>query len=204
MGLPDKEIKVENIYIYGFAGESIKVKGTIRLLVTLGSSVSSTTQIADFMVVDQESFHNSLVGRPILKGMRVVTSIYHLSMNFPTSGGIGCVTGCQYDSRDCYNKSVKGFQKRSGLEIEEVIEDVEKSKNMRRDVNALYIVQFPENEELEEQPVHGSIPSTGQLLGEPEGITGLDVEHLEVMPCEEESELMKVDKGKLVVKELYP
>lgn len=52
MGFPDSDMKVENIYIYGFGGESIKVKGIIRLPVMLGSGAFSATQDVDFMVVD--------------------------------------------------------------------------------------------------------------------------------------------------------
>ena len=31
MGLPDKDMTIENIHIYGFGGEAVKVKGVIQL-----------------------------------------------------------------------------------------------------------------------------------------------------------------------------
>lgn len=43
MGLLDKEKTVENVYLYDFRGEAIWVKGTIRLLVTLGKEPTVTT-----------------------------------------------------------------------------------------------------------------------------------------------------------------
>lgn len=54
------------------------------------------------MVLDQESVHSALVGRSLLKSIRVITSIYHLTMKFLTPNGVGCVKGSQNDSRECY------------------------------------------------------------------------------------------------------
>ena len=111
MGLPDRDMRVEEIYIYGFGGEAVKIKGIICLPVTLGEGAVSVTQVMEYMIVDHESSHNVIIGRPLLKEMRVVTSIYHLSMKFPTPSGVGCIRGCQYDSRECYRKSIKVFKK---------------------------------------------------------------------------------------------
>lgn len=63
--------------------------------------------------------------------MRVVTSIYHLSMKFPTPNRIGCVRGCQYDSRDFYNKLVKGFRKNNRMDVNEVVEENEELRKER-------------------------------------------------------------------------
>nr|XP_017247956.1 PREDICTED: uncharacterized protein LOC108219166 [Daucus carota subsp. sativus] len=144
LGLPDKDMKVEDVYIYGFGGEAVKVKGTIRLPVTLGEGTCSATQVMDFMIVDHDSSHNAIIGRPLLKEMRVVTSIYHLSMKFPTPGGIGVVRGCQYDSRECYLQSLKGFKKSRSLKEPLVA-------NTGGEVNMTYFVQFPEEGDNLEQ-----------------------------------------------------
>ncbi|XP_063942768.1 uncharacterized protein LOC135150410 [Daucus carota subsp. sativus] len=140
LGLPDKDMKVEDVYIYGFGREAVKVKGTIRLPVTLGEGTCSATQVMDFMIVDHDSSHNTIVGRPLLKEMRVVTSIYHLFMKFPTPGGIGIVRGCQYDSRECYLQSLKGFRKSRSLKEPT-------DANASEVVNLTYIVQFPDEED---------------------------------------------------------
>lgn len=205
MGLSDRDLKVENIYIYGFGGESIRVKGTIRLPVTLGDGAKSATQIVDFMAVDQESSHNALIGRPLLKEMRVVTSIYHLSMKFPTPGGVGCVRGCQYDSRECYNRSVKGFKKNQGMDV----------NGVRMDVNTLYLVEFPEDEELKvgniaectyesaaelvnAQDDAEYVPEQkAELVNESDISDVLDLQRLQV------NKYRRIGKGK-AVRELYP
>lgn len=116
-------MKVEDVYIYEFGGESVKVKGTIRLPVTLGEGTCSATQVMDFMVVDHDSSHNAIIRRPLLKGMRVVNTMYHLSTKFPTPGGIGVIKGCQYDSRECYLQFLKGFKKNISLKEPSVTGD---------------------------------------------------------------------------------
>ena len=94
------------------------------------------TQMVSFMIVDQESSHNALIGRPMLKDMRIVTSIYHLCMKFPTPSGMGCVKGCQVDSRECYRKAMKGYRKQRKCKGEREAEG--------EISNMLYVVEEPE------------------------------------------------------------
>lgn len=87
MGLLDKYLSPTIGYSYGFNRTLVSVKGSIMLPVTLEEEPYMTSQVTDFMVIDQHSAYNTIIGRPILKEMRVVTSIYHLSMKFPTPRG---------------------------------------------------------------------------------------------------------------------
>ena len=87
MDLLDKDMTRKTTYLYGFTCDAVRVKGTIKLPVTLGEDPVSATQVAEFMIVEDPTYYNALIGRPILKDMRVVTSIYHLSMKFPTPRG---------------------------------------------------------------------------------------------------------------------
>ena len=162
MGLPDKDMTIENIYIYGFGGEAVKVKGVIQLPVTIGEEPCSVTQMVSFMIVDQESSHNALIGRPMLKYMRIVTSIYHLCMKFPTPRGKGCVKGCQLDSRECYSKAMKGYRKQRKCEGEWEAEG--------EISNMLYIVEEPESDSEERSGVRlvrhapGRCTPTGECI----------------------------------------
>ena len=67
----------------------------------------TSTVLANFLVVDAPSTINRIIGRPLLKDLKAASSIYHLTMKFPTVEGIGEVRGEQYDSRECYNKSLR-------------------------------------------------------------------------------------------------
>lgn len=106
MGLLDKEMAPSYNELYGFTGNPVQIVGRVKLPLTLGEEPRSATQVVEFMVVNEDISYNGILGRPMLKEMRVVTSIYHLSMKFPTPGGIGCVQGCQSDSRECYSKAL--------------------------------------------------------------------------------------------------
>lgn len=111
LGLPDKDMVSENAWIYGFSREAVKVMSATKLPVTLGEGTLSGTQMMEFMVLDQESAHNAFIWHPLLKKMKVVTSIYHLTMKFPTPHGVGTVRGSQHDSGERYHKAIKGCRR---------------------------------------------------------------------------------------------
>ncbi|XP_074368018.1 uncharacterized protein LOC141708339 [Apium graveolens] len=66
LGFPDSDMYFEDAHVYDFTGEAVRVMGSVRLLVTLGEGALSVTQMIDFKVLDQDSAHNVLVGRPWL------------------------------------------------------------------------------------------------------------------------------------------
>ncbi|XP_074371492.1 uncharacterized protein LOC141712443 [Apium graveolens] len=148
LGFPDSDMYFEDAHVYGFTGEAVRVMGSVRLPVTLGKGDLSVTQMIYFKVLVQDSAHNVLVGRPWLRAFRVITSIHHLMIKFPTPNGVGSLRGSQYESRDCYHKAVKEFCRRryegKGLPFEDV-EDIH--TKLSGEVHAHYFVEGPEEEE---------------------------------------------------------
>lgn len=63
--------------------------------------------VTKFLIVDYLLAFNGVIGRPLLKALKAVTSTYHLIMKFSTIEETRRVKGTQYDSRECYNKSCK-------------------------------------------------------------------------------------------------
>ena len=61
-----------------------------------------------FLVVDQPSAYNIIVGRPTLNRLKAITSTYHLMMKFPTEKGIAVMLGDQSMARMCYIQGVDG------------------------------------------------------------------------------------------------
>ncbi|XP_074322938.1 uncharacterized protein LOC141659904 [Apium graveolens] len=110
LGPLDKELTSTGGHLYGFTGNSIGVKGTIRLPVTIGEEPYVATQIAMFTVVDQPCAYNVIVGRPLMRVMRMVTSIHHMTVKFPTPMGVGFLKSCQYESRVCYNQALRAAE----------------------------------------------------------------------------------------------
>ncbi|XP_074323058.1 uncharacterized protein LOC141660003 [Apium graveolens] len=149
LGFLDSNMNFEDVHVYGFTGEVVRVMGSVRLPVTLGEGALSVTQMIDFKVLDQDSTHNVLMGRPWLRAFRVITSIHHLMIKFPTPNGVGSLIGSQYESRDCYHKAVKDFLRRryegKGLPFEDA-EDIQTKPSGQ--VYAYYFVEGPDKEEL--------------------------------------------------------
>ena len=98
--------------LYGFTIESVISEGPIKLVITLGQAPRTTTTVIDFLVVDCSSALNRVLGRPLLRTMKAVTSIHCLIMKFSTMTGTDQVRGRQWDSRECYKKSLKLVEKR--------------------------------------------------------------------------------------------
>ena len=67
--------------------------------------------MADFLVIDQPSTFNAVLGRPSLRALKEITSIYHLLMKFPTPDGVGQVRGNKEEARRCYNQAVRSASK---------------------------------------------------------------------------------------------
>ena len=70
-------------------------------------------QIINFTVVNQSVGYNVIIGIPVMKEMRMMLSIYHLTVKFSTPHGTGRINQCQYDYHDCYNRALKFDEKKS-------------------------------------------------------------------------------------------
>ena len=55
--------------------------------------------MADFLVIDQPSDFNVILGRLSLRELKAITSIHHLLMRFPTTHAVGEVKGDPQEAR---------------------------------------------------------------------------------------------------------
>ena len=115
MGLAENALSPATYPLYKFTRDHVIPKGTAKLAVIVGEHPQTSTIIADFLMVDCLSTINGIIRRPLLKTLKAVTSIYHLTMKFTTIEGTCEVRGCQYDSKGCYNKSLKMVEKDNKL-----------------------------------------------------------------------------------------
>ena len=95
MRLKVSDLKPSPNLIYGFIGDFVTPMGVILLPMTLGEYPRQSLVMADFLVIDQPSAFNAVLGRPSLRELRAITSIYHLLMKFPMPNGVGEVRGNQ-------------------------------------------------------------------------------------------------------------
>ena len=87
MGLKVNDLKPSPNPLYGFTGDSGVPLGVISLPMILGEYPRQSCVMADFLVIDQPSAFNAVLGRPSLREFRAITSIHHLLMKFPTPQG---------------------------------------------------------------------------------------------------------------------
>ena len=77
--------------LYGFTGDHMVPKGTIKLAITLGVHHRVSAVVTKFLAIECPSAFNGVIGKPLLKSLKVVTSIHYLIMKFPIAAGIGQV-----------------------------------------------------------------------------------------------------------------
>ena len=93
--------------LYVFTGNSVILEKTIKLVVTLGEPPRTTTVMIGFLIVKCPSAFNGVLGRPLLKALKVVTLIHCSKTKFPTAAGIGQVRGRQRDFKECFSRSLE-------------------------------------------------------------------------------------------------
>ena len=91
-----------NMPLIGFGEMKILPVGTISLPVVVGSYPRKINKEVNFFVIDCSSSYNAIIGRLTLNSWKAATSIYHLSVKFPTEYGTGEVQGDQLVARECY------------------------------------------------------------------------------------------------------
>ena len=88
--------------LHGFAGNEVVPLGQISLRVTFGSFPKCVMVNINFVVVDNPSLYNTIIGRITQHLIQGVASTYHLLMKFPTPFGIALCEGIQTLSWETY------------------------------------------------------------------------------------------------------
>ena len=81
--------------------------------------------MVDFLLVDQPSAYNAIIGWLTLNALRAVVSTYHLAMKFPVGDLVGEVRSGQAESRQCYAMSIRVAEKHKIVNVVFYLEDVE-------------------------------------------------------------------------------
>ncbi|XP_071900778.1 uncharacterized protein [Coffea arabica] len=88
LGLEDGQLTPVRTPLMGYTGPPIHPEGMITLMVTVGQAPKCRTIPVNFVMVKQQSPYNVFLGRPALNALRAILSTFHLSVKFPTPGGI--------------------------------------------------------------------------------------------------------------------
>ena len=95
MGLKEEDITLRCISLVGFSGESrTTIMETVLLVYVEGINLYTK-----FLILDNPSVYNVILGRPWIHIMEAVPSIYHQIIRFPTKWQIKEIYGQQHDLR---------------------------------------------------------------------------------------------------------
>ncbi|KAL5764110.1 hypothetical protein ACOSP7_016458 [Xanthoceras sorbifolium] len=93
LGLSPVKLQPLQTSLYGFL-ESITIPlGMITSPITVGEKPEQVTKIVDLIVVYHPGAYNMILGRPFLFNIKVIVSMYHITMKFPMEGGVGIIKG---------------------------------------------------------------------------------------------------------------
>ena len=81
--------------LQGFAGNEVILLGQITLKVTFGTAPCIALVDVNFIVVDNPSVYNIIIGRETLHAIRAVVSTYHMLLKFPKINRIKVVDEAQ-------------------------------------------------------------------------------------------------------------
>ena len=88
--------------LVSFTGDRVIPKGIVKLTIIAGTYLAQVSKEIDFLVVDCLLTYYVILGRPTLNKLRAATLTYYLKVKFPTSHGIGEISGDQVLVRKCY------------------------------------------------------------------------------------------------------
>ena len=116
MGLIESELSLTTSPLYGFTGDHVIPRGIVKLAVMVEEHSRVSTIVAEFLIVEYLSVVNGIIGRLLLKALKVVTSIYHLTMTFLTAVETRQARGSQYDFAQARGERNKVASKDGGRE----------------------------------------------------------------------------------------
>ncbi|KAH9802826.1 Ribonuclease H [Citrus sinensis] len=140
MGISDLKLERTNTSLKGFGGGRLTPIGVIELLITVGTKPFERTMMLDFVVVEERSPYQMILGRPFMRISQCVMSTHYLALKYIINGVVGVVKGDQRMARSCYATAAKetlqvtsldnrGDSKNGRQELVEKLEEVVVSRN---------------------------------------------------------------------------
>ncbi|RWW05761.1 hypothetical protein GW17_00030947 [Ensete ventricosum] len=102
LGMTNKDLIPMTSTLTGFTRDMIAPMGVTTLPVIFGEKPKAKTLMIPFTVVELPSTYNVIIGQPSLNKLRVVVSMYHRNMKFPTSARVGEVKSDPRESSQRY------------------------------------------------------------------------------------------------------
>ncbi|XP_015382951.1 uncharacterized protein LOC107175733 [Citrus sinensis] len=107
MGISDLKLERTNTSLKGFGGGRLTPMGIIELPITVGTKSFERTMILDFVVIEERSPYQMILGRPFMRISQCVISTHYLALEYRVNGVVGVVKCDQRMARSCYATAAK-------------------------------------------------------------------------------------------------
>lgn len=87
MDIPDDRIMPFHEQILGFAGERVDTRGYMDLRMSLGTKKGAKELRVRFLLVEDDTSYNVLLGRPCLNAFGAIVYTPHLTLKYPSDDG---------------------------------------------------------------------------------------------------------------------
>ncbi|XP_052299551.1 uncharacterized protein LOC127903038 [Citrus sinensis] len=101
MGISDLKLERTNTSLKGFGGGRLTPLGIIELPITVGTKPFERTMMLDFVMVEERSPYQMILGRPFMRISQCVVSMHYLALKYRINGVVGVVKGDQRMARSC-------------------------------------------------------------------------------------------------------
>ncbi|XP_024043098.1 uncharacterized protein LOC112099837 [Citrus clementina] len=106
MGIADLKLERTNTSLKGFGGGRLTPMGIIELPINVGTRLFERTMMLDFVVVEERSPYQMILGRPFMRISQCVISTHYLALKYKVNGMVGwCSKRRPEDGNEllCYN-----------------------------------------------------------------------------------------------------
>ncbi|KAH9653209.1 hypothetical protein KPL70_027331 [Citrus sinensis] len=107
MGISDLKLERTNTSLKGFGGGRLTPMGINELPITVGSKPFERIVMLYFVVVEERSPYQMILGRPFIRISQCVISTHYLALKYRVNGVVGVVKGVQKMTRSCYATAAK-------------------------------------------------------------------------------------------------
>ncbi|XP_019160672.1 PREDICTED: uncharacterized protein LOC109157228 [Ipomoea nil] len=131
LGLSKEQLHLVRTPLAGFTGDSIEAEGCLILPVEIGEYPRVRSLDMEFVVVNINSAHNVILGRPGLEDLGAVVSLEHLCLKFRTPEGVGIAKCDRHVARSCYLLSCRQIG-RCDLQVQAITEKTKGEETKER------------------------------------------------------------------------
>ncbi|KAL2542652.1 Uncharacterized protein Adt_03630 [Abeliophyllum distichum] len=104
----DHKLTAISELLFSFSRDCLIPQGRITFIVDYGEPPYHLKKFIQYIVVDTHFAYHGVLGKPVLKDLQAVTSIYYLVMKFPTPSEVAKVCGNQTEAMSYYMNATKG------------------------------------------------------------------------------------------------